>query len=226
MKDSTAKAFETRQSEKKEATIEDMMKWMMMFRAMGQPEEAKKMQDQITEKMNKLSEALHQTQREMDQKESQWRHEDLMRQLNEIKNAPTQFDQIMQISHLSEKDPAIKAYVYKKLGIKEKGEPLTPEKLGDYIKQIKVPLGDILAGAANIVRGRAQQAQPAPTPPPGYPVTTAPTESEEEAKIAAKALGFDKQEPPQPQGNPPTKSDLPPDKPHKKPSRKGGNPTK
>jgi len=217
MKDSVTKALERKEPEKKEATIEDMMKWMMMYRSMGQPEQAEKMQQQIAEKMNKLSEELHQTQREMDQKEATWRHDDLMRQLNEIKNAPTQFDQIMQISQLSEHDPAIKAYVYKKLGIKEKGEPLSPEKLGDYIKQIKVPLGDILAGAAQILRGRAEQVQQPPPPqtPPGIPVTEAPTESPEEAAIAAKALGFGEEQPPppKPKGNPPTKSDLPKDKP-------------
>lgn len=234
MKESVVKAIEqNKQPEKKETSIEDMMKWMAMYRMMGQPEEAQKMQQQITQKMDELNEKLHVAQREMDQKEAEWRHDDLTRQINELKNAPTQFDQIIQISQLSDQDPAIKAYVYKKLGIKEKGEPLTPEKLGDYIKQIKVPLGDILGGIGDILFKRAQQVkQPPPpeatAPPPGVITTETP----EEAEIASRALGF--QQPANPPVNPepkppepPAESGLPPEsgteggQPPKKPSRKG-----
>ncbi|MBA7489929.1 hypothetical protein ES702_00463 [subsurface metagenome] len=149
--------------------MRELMEMMTFYKMAGQPEEANKIQDVLRAEMSKVTERLHETELKMQDQQAETRHQDLLRQINEIRTAPTEFDQITRMSQLSEKDPAIRAFMHKRLGIEDKGDPLTPEKLGKYLENIQVPVGKIAKMIWGYVQQQKGEAKPPPptTPPPG-----------------------------------------------------------
>jgi len=174
--------------------MRELIELMTFYKMAGQSEEAGKVGELIRVEMTKMTDKLHQTELAMQKQQSTFQLQQIQQQLNDIKNAPTEFDQITRMSKLAESDPAIKAYMNKKLGVKEKGEPLTPEKLKSYIETIQVPVGDIIKG----VMGYMQQRAPAPPPPTTEPP---PLVQEVPPGLAEQHLP---ETPPQPTPTPPT----------------------
>ncbi|OYD16968.1 hypothetical protein CH330_01480 [candidate division WOR-3 bacterium JGI_Cruoil_03_51_56] len=171
LKDAQVKRLQTPAKQPKSGIrerLDELKEYAMTMRIFGTPDEAKKAEDLWREEMKDMRKELHQAQMDSMQRESNWKHQDLTRQITEIRNAPTEFDQITRMSQLSEKDPAIRAFMHKRLGIKDKGEPLTPEKLGKYIENVQVPVGKI----AKMIWGYVEQHKGAAKPPP--PTTIPP----------------------------------------------------
>lgn len=177
-RETTKKLLEqtNKQPEKKEMAIEDLMKWMTFYRMAGQPEEAQKLQGLITEKLDEVKSKLHDTEVKLITQQADFQQKDLQRQINEIKSAPTELDQITRLSTLAKEDDAIRAYMNTKLGIKT-GESMTPQKLKEYIEGIKVPLGDIIKGVGDFIQKRQTVTAP-PPPSTAPPAEYVPSEEE------------------------------------------------
>lgn len=177
------------QQQKPKSSMDEMKEMVQMagfYRMVGQPEAANKLEQMLQDKLEKMDSRLHETEKSMLQQASDFRIQDLQRQIQEIRNAPSQFDQIVSISKMAETDPAIKKYVHAKLGIQDKGEPLTPEKLGKYIENVQVPVGKIVKGIYDMIQ-QARGAQTTTGPPP--PTTQPPPSMQREAEMAEKVLG-------------------------------------
>lgn len=217
LKDAQIKALQKPPSSAKsniKQRLDELKEYAMTMRIFGSDKEAKRAEELLRNEISGIRKELHDAELGTIRRESEYRAKDLERQIMEIKNAPSQFDQITQISRLSHQDPAIKAYLHKKLGIEAK-ESLTPEKLGKYIENIKVPVGDIMKGLWTWWQQR--KGAPAEMPPPptvlGEEVPTEivgpPPTPPEEARLP-------------PEQTPPP----PPEKSPKKPSKKRRGPKK
>ena len=182
LKDATVKALdkpkESPRSSVKER-IDELKEYAMTMRIFGSDKEAQQAETALRQEIAGIRSDLHDAEMAAVKRESQHERENLQRQIDEIKHAPSQFDQITQISQLSHQDPAIKAYLHKKLGIEQKGE-LTPEKLKGYIESVQIPIGQLLTGIWEQMQKRSgATVAKMPPPPPHEP-------SEEE--LAEKVL--------------------------------------
>lgn len=187
VKDALLKTIQKPQEAKSDIRqrLDELKEYAMTMRIFGTPEESKKAEELFRNELQTIRNALHKAELDAVKSTAQYRQEDLQRQINEIRNAPTELDQIAKISALAGQDEAIRAYMNKKLGIKEKGEPITPKKLKEYIENVQVPVGEILKGLGDLFqKTRGAPAQP---PPPPTMQTEAEMIMEREAEIAQKA---------------------------------------
>jgi len=121
----------------------------------------------------------------------------LEQKIEEVRHEKNEVEKVKEL--LKDSDPALQAYVRQKLGLKKE------ESIIDSLQKLGINAKEVWGWVQEFMgRVRAPtQMQPPPTPP-GFPVTSAPTESPDEQQIAKRALGFDQQ-------GPPTESDLPPE---------------
>jgi len=178
--------------------MRELIEMMTFYKMAGQPEEAGKVQELIRAEMTKMTEKLHSTELAMQKQQADFTSSNLQRQIDDIRTAPTEFDQITKMSQLSEKDPAIRAFMHKRLGIEDKGEALTPEKLKNYLESVQVPVGKIV----KMIYGFWQQHQGKPAEPPPQPTTAPPSE-------IVRTLP-EKRLPPEPSYTTPTQREEPP----------------
>lgn len=163
--------------------LDELKEYAMTMRIFGTPEEAKKADRAVQNELKEMRKELHKTQLDGIKAQMERQDKEFQRQISEIKNAPSQFDQIARISALSSKDPAVKAYLHKKLGISEK-KSLTPESIAKTIKEIQVPLGELIDGAVKAVRGVVKApAQPPPPPPRPTEIPQTPPTPPREAHL-------------------------------------------
>jgi len=151
--------------------LDELKEYAMTMRIFGTPEEAKKADRAVQNELKEMRKELHNAQLGSLKDQMKWQSEDFQRKIDEIKNTPSEFDQIARISALSTKDPAVKAYLHQKLGISAK-KGLTPESIAKTIKEIQVPVGDLIDGVIKAIRATGK----APTLPPPPPPTPIPTE--------------------------------------------------
>lgn len=171
--------IEARKQPERDHTKE-LMDRIVIFKSLGMTDEAKNLQTQLltifADQRKELAGRLDATETAMSGLTQQMHEQQLGRlakEIEDIKRRPTELDKIRELSALSQKDPAVKAYFETALGVKKKG--FTPKDIGDMFKEMNINVGDFIDAMTGWLRGKPKPLKV--PPPPGAP-TPAPATAE------------------------------------------------
>lgn len=183
------------QRQQKDPTKE-LMDRIVLLRSLGMTDEAKGLQSQLIGLMQAQMQKSDQDTQAMSAQihglQQAIHQQDLARmqaEIEKIKNRPTELDKIRELSELAQKDPAVKAYMKERLGVKAGG--FNVKDLGEAFRNMNINVGDFidaLSGALRKIGGAPMREVPLPAPPAPTPKSAVEEEGLPPQMVPPEAL--------------------------------------